>query len=80
MTCIKITTILKKCRKKYYTKLLENKKQSCKETWNILNAIINKIQKDSSYPDCFEMNGRNLQIRMTSQMGLISSLQILEKN
>ena len=29
----------------------------CKETWNILNAIINKRQKDSSYPECFEING-----------------------
>ena len=37
--------------------MLENQKQSCKKTWNILNAIINKRQKDSSYPECFEMNG-----------------------
>ena len=54
----KLTTILRNAEKEYYRKLLENPKQSCKETWNILNAIINKRQKDSSYPQCFfEMNG-----------------------
>ena len=54
----KLTAILRNAEKEYYRKLLENKKQSCKETWNFLNAIINKRQKDSSYPECFEMNGR----------------------
>ena len=53
----KLTTILRNAEKEYYRKLLENQKQSCKETWNILNAIINKRHKDSSYPECFEMNG-----------------------
>ncbi len=53
----KLTTILRNAEKEYYWKLLENKKHSCKETWNILNAIINKRQKDSSYPEYFEMNG-----------------------
>ena len=53
----KLTKILRNAEKEYYRKLLENKKHSCKETWNIFNAIINKRQKDSSYPECFEMNG-----------------------
>ena len=54
----KLTTILRDAEKEYYRKLLEDQKQKCKETWNILNAIINKRSKDSTYPDCFEMNGR----------------------
>ena len=51
-------------KKEYYRKLLENQKHSFKETWNILNAIINKRQnKDSSYPECFEMNGSKFTTR-----------------
>ena len=53
----KRTTILRNAEKEYYRKLLEDQK-SGKETWNILNAIINKRSKDSTYPECFEINGR----------------------
>ena len=38
----KLTTILRKCEKNYNTKLLELNKGNLKETWKLLNSIINK--------------------------------------
>ena len=40
-----ITTILRKCEKNYNTKLLELNKGNLKETWKLLNSIINTKKK-----------------------------------
>ena len=45
--------MLKKCT----NKILDDQKQNSKETWKILNTIINKRQNESSYPDSFISGG-----------------------
>ena len=44
----KLTTILRHAEKMYYNKILDDQKQNSKETWKILNTIINKRQNKSS--------------------------------
>ena len=41
----------------YYNKILDDQKQNSKETWKILNTIINKRQHESSCPDSFITGG-----------------------
>ena len=41
----------------YYNKIVDDQKQNSKETWKILNTIINKRQNESSYPDSFITGG-----------------------
>ena len=55
----KLTTILRSAEKMYYIKILDDQKQNSrpKETWKILNTIINKRQNESSYPDSFITGG-----------------------
>ena len=53
----KLTTILRSAEKLYYNKILDDQKQNSKETWKILNTIINKRQNESSYPDSFITGG-----------------------
>ncbi len=48
-----------------YGKILDNQKQNSKETWNILNTIINKRQNESSYPDSFITGGIASVTKMT---------------
>ena len=38
----KLTAILRGCEKRYFTELLEINKGNMKETWKILNGLINK--------------------------------------
>ena len=55
----KLVNIKRFCEKKYYSDLLENNKNNIKETWKILNTIINKKTKSSAYPEHFtDSNGR----------------------
>ena len=53
----KLTTILRSAEKMYYNKILDDQKQNSKETWKIVNTIINKRQNESSYPDSFITGG-----------------------
>ena len=41
----KLTAILRHCEKQYFTELLEINKGNMKETWKILNGLINKKTK-----------------------------------
>ena len=41
----KLTAILRRCEKQYFTELLEINKGNMKETWTILNGLINKKTK-----------------------------------
>ena len=41
----KLTAILRRCEKQYFTELLEINKGNMKETWKILNGLINKKSK-----------------------------------
>ena len=38
----KLTSILRQCEKEYYSNLLEENKQNIKETWKIINKLLNK--------------------------------------
>ena len=40
-----LTNIIRKCKKDFYTKFLDNSK-SIKTTWSIINSLINPIQKN----------------------------------
>ena len=53
----RLTKILRNAEKMYYNKILDDQKQNSKETWKILNTIINKRQNESSYPDSFITGG-----------------------
>ena len=41
----------------YFNKIMDDQKQNSKETWKILNTIINKRHNESSYPDSFITGG-----------------------
>ena len=60
----KLTSIIRKCEKEYYMKVLEQEKHNIKGTWKILNSIIRKGQKSTSFPDSFENNGATLKNKM----------------
>ena len=46
----KLTGILRYCEKQHYTELLEKNKGNIKETWKIINSLINKNTKGTTYP------------------------------
>ena len=56
----KLTTILRKCEKNYNTKLLELNKGNLKETWKLLNSIINKKKKTMQVGHEFENKGESI--------------------
>ena len=41
----KFTAILRCCEKQYYTEMLDYNKGNIKETWTIINSLINKQSK-----------------------------------
>ena len=49
----KLTGILRYCGKKHFTELLEKNKGNIKETWKIINSLINKKSKGTTYPTEF---------------------------
>ena len=54
----KLVNIKRFCEKTYYSNLLEENKNNIKETWKILNNIINKKGKNPQYPQHFnDLNG-----------------------
>ena len=56
----KLTTILRKCEKNYNTKLLELNKGNLKETWRLVNSIINKKKKTMQVGNEFENKGESI--------------------
>ena len=50
----KLTSLKRICKKEYFSKLLENNKDNVKNTWRVLNSLINKQFKCSEYPDTFK--------------------------
>ena len=52
----KLTAILRRCEKQYFTELLEINKGNMKETWKILNGLINK-KKSKGKQISTEFNG-----------------------
>ena len=54
----KLTSILRYCEKQYYSDLLKDNKNNIKETWKIINDLLNKKSSTrSSYPTEFVENG-----------------------
>ena len=49
----KLIGIKRFCEKAYYSKLLEDNKNNIKETWKILNDIMNKKSKKTTNPQNF---------------------------
>ena len=72
----KLTVILRYSEKQHYSDLLELNKTNMKETWIILNNLINKKQKGSEYPTHFTDNKKKSLAMRISQMVLINSFQI----
>ena len=56
----KSTTILRKCENNYNTKLLELNKGNLKETWKLLNSIINTKKKTMQVGNEFENKGESI--------------------
>lgn len=52
----KLTNIMRKCKKDYYSKLLNNNKNNIKGIWNILNSIIRNDSGHTNYPQYFNDN------------------------
>ena len=49
----KLTTIKRKCKKQYFSKLINDNRDDIKGTWRILNSLINKKNSTIEYPDAF---------------------------
>ncbi|XP_060771169.1 uncharacterized protein LOC132882014 [Neoarius graeffei] len=49
----KLTSIIRRCRKDYYGKLIDNSKNNIKGIWNILNSIIKDGSGQIYYPKYF---------------------------
>ena len=56
----KLTGILRYCEKQHYTELLEKNKGNIKETWKIINSLINKKTNGTTYPTEFRSNGTTI--------------------
>lgn len=54
-----MTNILRKTKKDYYNKLIENKKSDVREMWKILNKVIKKSSGQLSYPKYFNMGDKD---------------------
>ena len=56
----KLTAILRYSEKQHYSNILELNKMNMKETWKILNTVINKKEKGSQYPIQFNEDARKV--------------------
>ena len=56
----KLTAILRYSEKQHYSNILELNKMNMKETWKILNTLINKKEKGSQYPTQFNDDARKV--------------------
>lgn len=51
----KLTSLIRTCKKQYYSSLLEKSKSNIKETWKILNEILKTQEKKKTYPKSFKI-------------------------
>lgn len=72
----KLTSILRNAEKTYNKGLLDDQKQNMKETWKILNTVINKCQSKSTYPDYFVNDG----IRITDKSDIANGFNTFFAN
>ena len=56
----KLTGILRHCEKQHYTELFEKNKGNIKEKWKIINGLINKKTKGTTYPTELRSNGNTI--------------------
>ena len=56
----KLTAILRYSAKQHYSNILELNKMNMKETWKILNTVINKKEKGLQYPTQFNDDDRKV--------------------
>lgn len=49
----KLTYIIKRCWKDFYSKILDDNKKNAKGLWNILDSVIRNGSKQISYPQYF---------------------------
>ena len=68
----KLTAILRYSEKQHYSNMLELNKMNMKETWKILNTVINKKKKGSQYPTQFNDDARKVTGNFILQMDLIA--------
>ena len=54
-----LTNIIRKCKKDFYTKSLDNSK-SIKTTWSIINSLINPIQKKNTKISVLDIHGKEI--------------------
>ena len=54
-----LTNIIRKCKKDFYTKSLDNSK-SIKITWLIINSLINSIQKNHTKISVLDIHGKEI--------------------
>ncbi|XDV36142.1 hypothetical protein PO909_005986 [Leuciscus waleckii] len=52
----KLVGIIRRQKKDYYTKLLDKKKNSTKDTWSILNSVMQKSKVKTKFPNKFTKN------------------------
>ena len=58
----------------YYNDLLELHKSGTKGTWKILNNILKRSKSNSSYPEQFVHENKEISNKKTLQMGSMISL------
>jgi len=56
----KLSGLLRKAEKLYYTELLDSHKSNAKETWKTINEITNRKRKKISYPSQFIKNAKEI--------------------
>ena len=56
----KLTTILSFAEKSYYSSLLVANRGDAKNTWNVLNTVINKKMCQNELPKHFECSGEDI--------------------
>ena len=56
----KLKSILRYCEKQYYTNILDLNKGNVKETWKIINSLINKQSKKKMCYTEFSSNGHTI--------------------
>ena len=56
----KLTSILRITEQNYYSSMLEEQKANVKETWKILNEVINKCKNKPSRPEYFIKNNKRI--------------------
>ena len=56
----KLTSIIRICKKEYYSTILENNKNNIKSIWTILNNVIRDTPRHITYPQYFSENDKKI--------------------